>query len=664
MLMEKCFTLLILILAIAPANSFAQRDSVNWQAFQLEGPRFKNVMGAVAPKKKIWPYLIGGGGAVGIGTYLLTRDGGNGTTPLPALIARDDQLSAVCGSSASVNVLANDTGEGLAVTAVSPPAGAAVAIGSGGTILISDIGSQSFSFTYTVTDRAGQSATATVNVTVALPPIAANDDAFEAPASMNIQGNVLANDEGTGIRLTANTEPANGSLSISPEGLFTFMPGPGFCGNTEFAYTITDACGQSVSALARLTIIDDQAPTITCPLNIALLCSASVEPEMTGFATAQDNCSSPDQITITYTDQLTDFGILRTWTATDQAGNASSCEQQIVIFDVQPTITCPADIELPCGTSTEPEATGFATAQDDCSPPDQLIITYTDQLTDFGILRIWTATDQAGNASTCVQLITFINEQAPAITCPADIELPCGASAEPEATGFATAQDDCSLPNQIAIAYTDQFTDLGILRTWTATDQAGNASTCQQQIVIVDDQAPLITCPADIELPCGASAEPEATGFATAEDDCSLPDQIAIAYTDQFTDLGILRTWTATDQAGNASTCEQQILIVDDQAPLITCPADIELPCGASRSQRPDGLRPSQDDCSPRIRSRYGLLRPSHRHGMQPSRQPNLDGHRSGGQRQLLRPAHHLHRRAAAGYRLPAQCRHSRGRSA
>ncbi|WP_452220239.1 Ig-like domain-containing protein, partial [Lacinutrix salivirga] len=54
---------------------------------------------------------------------------------------------------------------------------------------------------------------------------------------------VLTNDEdfeGDNQTVTANTNPTNGSVTISPTGEYTYTPNPGFTGEDTFEYTICD----------------------------------------------------------------------------------------------------------------------------------------------------------------------------------------------------------------------------------------------------------------------------------------------------------------------------------------------------------------------------------------------------------------------------------------
>ena len=95
----------------------------------------------------------------------------------------------------------------------------------------------------------------------------------------------------------------------------------------------------------------------------------------------------------------------------------------------------------------------------------------------------------------------------PVITCPADVNLDCTDPTDPGDTGEATATDDCD--TSVTITYTDNViagscpqANTTIERTWTATDDCGNVSTCLQIIDVADDTPPVITCPADVNLEC------------------------------------------------------------------------------------------------------------------------------------------------------------------
>jgi hypothetical protein len=100
-----------------------------------------------------------------------------------------------------------------------------------------------------------------------------------------------------------------------------------------------------------------------------------------------------------------------------------------------------------------------------------------------------------------------------------------------------------------------------INRTWTATDDCGNSSTCEQTIKIRDDAPPVISAlPAPTTIECPAT--PSFT-IPTATDECD--DMPSLSFNDVSVegpcagDYSVTRTWTATDACGNASTASQTI---------------------------------------------------------------------------------------------------------
>jgi hypothetical protein len=179
----------------------------------------------------------------------------------------------------------------------------------------------------------------------------------------------------------------------------------------------------------------------------------------------------------------------------DKAGASDTDEVTIIVQDTTPPdINCPQDVILECPSDTSPSTTGKATAADTSG---DVTITHGDQWQpscgNAGTLaRTWTATDESGNSSSCVQIITVVDTTPPGITCPPDVTLECPADTGVEANGSATAGDTCG---SVTILHSDQWQpgcgNTGILtRTWTATDECGNSSSCMQVITVVDTKPP------------------------------------------------------------------------------------------------------------------------------------------------------------------------------
>src|SRR5206468_1227106 len=245
----------------------------------------------------------------------------------------------------------------------------------------------------------------------------------------------------------------------------------------------------------------------------------------TGVAVAQDSCGLAG---LFYADAVSNNCagtkvISRTWTAVDWCGNSNSCVQTITVRDTtRPAIQCPTNRIVECGSDTRTNAMGVATAQDGCG---QVSVVYTDAISNKCgatqvISRTWSATDECGNSSSCVQTITVQDTIKPTIQCPPDRLLDCPADTSTNATGVATAQDVCG---QITLRYVDAVSNKCtgtkvILRTWTATDQCGNTNSCVQTITVQDITRPVLTLPPDKVLACPADTRTNVTGVATASD--------------------------------------------------------------------------------------------------------------------------------------------------
>jgi hypothetical protein len=107
---------------------------------------------------------------------------------------------------------------------------------------------------------------------------------------------------------------------------------------------------------------------------------------------------------------------------------------------------------------------------------------------------------------------------------------------------------------------------------------AGNASTKDVTFTVNDTTAPVITCPDNVTVnsepgTCAAHVTP---GTATATDNCSSTVTVTGVrsdgrpLTDTYPGGTTTITWTATDGAGNHSSCQQTITVVDNQPPTIT----------------------------------------------------------------------------------------------
>jgi hypothetical protein len=442
--------------------------------------------------------------------------------------------------------------------------------------------------TWTATDTAGNASSVSQTVTVVdtTPPT------IDCPNYISVECI-----RGAGPANTSSATASDSCTDVDISSRDTLIPGS-TC-EVERVWTATDACGNEASCTQPITLTDTTAPTITCPASMTLECPASTSIAANGTATATDNC----EYTITSEDDtLHDWRnmvrVVRTWTATDACGNSASCNQTIDVVDTTaPTITCPASMTLECPASTSIAANGSADASDTCGAVtiDSSDSNAPDCGGTFTLTRTWTAEDEGENTSTCDQVITVIDTTAPSITCPADATVECTTSTDLSATGTADASDTCS-----GVSVDSADTSVAgcgeraqtITRTWTATDDCGNDSSCEQTVTVVDTTAPSIDCPADQMVECSTSAvpsaiEPSPGDLATASDACGgvtiTSNDVSVAGCGGNTEtITITRTWTATDDCSNTTSCAQTISVEDTTAPSVECPANATVECGDS----------------------------------------------------------------------------------
>ncbi|MFH2055766.1 MAG: FlgD immunoglobulin-like domain containing protein, partial [bacterium] len=455
--------------------------------------------------------------------------------------------------------------------------------------------------TYRATDANGNWAECSQTITI--------DDTIDPEISCPV--NLTISCEDPSDPGNTGTATATDNCAASPVIAFSDSEVAGACPQEKVitrTWTATDDCGNVATCQQTITVEDNVAPVIDCPADQAVNCTESTDPGNTGTATATDNCD-PTPV-ITYVDTQVGNVITRTWTATDACGNSDQCEQTIAITDTTPpTVACPADVAVQCDADLPPVNTGAVTASDDCDPSP--VVIHIGDVSDGNscpetITRTYRATDASGNWAECTQTITIHDTEQPAVNCPANVTIACDESTDPANTGMATATDNCGTP---ALSYNDTEVagdcpqEKVITRTWTAVDGCVNITECTQTITVVDEVAPVITCPADVEVECGESTAPEDIGFATAADNCD-PNP-AITYDDE-TIAGaspylfeITRTWTATDACGNSAQCVQAISVVDGTPPVITCPADVQLDCDESTDPGNTGTATAVDNCDP-----------------------------------------------------------------
>ncbi len=339
-------------------------------------------------------------------------------------------------------------------------------------------------------------------------------------------------------------------------------------------WTATDACGNETYFNANLTVVDNQPPVLLgVPGNLNLdACAQLPDP---ANVTATDACD-PDvevEFSETQTGDPCDFTLIRTWTATDDCGNSISASQTIHVLDDQPPVftNVPSDTTAEC-PDVPPVQTPDVT---DCSA---FTVVFSQQQIGGAcplpnqIIRTWTATDACGNSSSVTQVVNMtppnVVSEIIFTFVPPDVTADCDQNPM-----FGTPIVETTCPaGGLSVSFSDVVNTSGdcsepfsITRTWIAHDGCGNMEIASQTINTgPDTQAPIFATdtPSSITIDCGDDLYQP-----VAFDDCG-PTFLSYEDSGQTGNCAVgfqfTRTWTATDQCGNASTFVQDVTTTPD----------------------------------------------------------------------------------------------------
>jgi hypothetical protein len=321
-------------------------------------------------------------------------------------------------------------------------------------------------------------------------------------------------------------------------------------------YVVASDCGPIECAAAGPPVLSGCPPP-----EIFVECDAIPEP---ACVTAGDECGCLDVTlseTITPGSCADSFTILRTWTATNAAGTAS-CTQTIHVADTTPPDIrcCPQDATVACDAVPPPPA---LVAVDNCDPTPDLVLSESTTPgacpQSYTLTRRWTATDNCGNATTCMQVITIRDTTPPQLVgCPADVTAECIAPAPP----IVTAVDDCDPLAAVTLTET-RFdghcaNEFVLRRTWTGTDACGNTTACTQIVVVTDDVPPVVV-PNAAQVACLWPPNHDYVCFGPEDFTPLLSDNCPGAVTFRFSSCTSNQpdNVSDTDENGNGSTDDE-----------------------------------------------------------------------------------------------------------
>jgi hypothetical protein len=262
-------------------------------------------------------------------------------------------------------------------------------------------------YTCTVTATCGNGSTATASVSANFSD-QINPNAVCNPGTAFDMGN-NCNLQITPAMIDGGSTDDCGIVSM------TVTPAQVSCGTHPVTLTVKDACGNMSSCTTTIQAAEFIPPTAVCVpgmgIDLGTNCSVPITPAMIDGGST-DNCQI--QSMSVSPSVLTGCGITTvTLTVTDQCGNTSTCSTGIQTLEVVSPIitTCPPNT-IVYGSIDQ---NGLCTAlfnptlpvvTDNCDPSVTVTNNAPPVLQNGPNTIVWTATDDCGNETTCIQILT------------------------------------------------------------------------------------------------------------------------------------------------------------------------------------------------------------------------------------------------------------------
>jgi len=435
--------------------------------------------------------------------------------------------------------------------------------------------------TFEITDASGNTASCSFDIIVndTEPPV------VNCPATITV-----TNDPGSCDAIVSFTVPTTDNCTGETLNQITGLPsGAAFpVGTTTNSYEVIDAAGLMSTCSFDVVVTDTEAPEVNCT-------DITVQLDAFGMATitttdvdggSTDNCgiasSSIDITTFDCSDVGTNNVIL---SVTDVHGNTSVCTAIVTVEDVENPVAVCQDITVQLsatGTVTILPGDVDGGSSDICNIDTLSLDVATFDCSDIGANTVvLTVTDESGNVSSCMAVVTVEDTMAPTATCQ-DITVQLDGSGTVVITPADVNNgsiDNCGTTSLSIDVDTFTCAEVGPNNvTLTVTDANGNLSSCVAVVTVEEMQSPSVICQ-DITV------QLDAAGMATITvddidggsfDNCAIASRSINVDTFTCNNVGLVNnvTLTVTDTSGNTSSCIA-VVTVEDTIPITVLCQDI-----------------------------------------------------------------------------------------
>jgi hypothetical protein len=416
-------------------------------------------------------------------------------------------------------------------------------------------------------------------------------------------------------------------------------------GTSTVKFTVTDVASATATCQFTVTVLDNVAPTITCATpsvsvnTTSGLCTGTA----TVTASATDLCNPSPTISYVLSGVTSGTGgssvtqafnrgpTIVTFTATDGT-NTSTCQTIVTVTDNQPpTISCPLNVPVNTAPNAAAGTCNASVTISPLSPTDNCTIASTsftklfNSVTTNGTglnpsgtypvgstLVTFTTTDLQGLTGTCSFTVNVTDATNPKVTCPANIIESTGINVCTKTVSFAPSSSSPSSDNCAVVSTSwsasgaspsSGNTASGMASfpsgttpvTFTVRDAQNNSGQCTFNVIVNDNEAPVITAINDVTINSSLGVTTDCAAplsiSAAVTDNCGITLATGVSWTAPgatpasgtgnstttvlFPVGTTLVTYTATDNTGNNTSIETfNVFVVDNQAPTFSnCPA-------------------------------------------------------------------------------------------
>jgi len=450
--------------------------------------------------------------------------------------------------------------------------------------------------TVTMKDASGNTSTATAIVTV-------EDNTAPDVKTKNIT--VALNASGSATIATTNID--NGSsdnCGIASEKLSASSFSCSNLGKNTVTLTITDASGNTSSADATVTVVDNIAP-------VARAKNATVYLDANGNASiaasqldngSSDNCGyvmafdhdgdewtnpNADEKTMNFTCRNIGSNNVTVY-AIDKSNNYSAASVVVTVIDNIAPVVKTKNITVNLGANGSvvvPAASVDGGSYDNCSIASESLSQSTFTCANIGNTTVkLTVTDPAGNSSMGTAVITVKDATAPVVkTKNVTVYLDGSGNASVTAAMIDNGStDNCSIASESLSKTSFTCANTGNNNvTLTVTDASGNSASANAVVTVIDNSSPVVktknitvyldkngnasVTPSQID---GGSYDNCSVSLSFGNDKHCGPGNKQINY--NCSDIGTLQvTLIGTDPSGNSSTANASVTVKDTTKPVM-----------------------------------------------------------------------------------------------